>query len=62
MVICGSYMFEFSVNKDMKERITMIKGELPAHPLAYFLTLLVKELEISVEQGKVVTTLHTIKH
>jgi len=29
MVICGSYMFEFSVNKDMnkKNKITMIKGE-----------------------------------
>ena len=26
MVICGSYMFEFSVSKDMKTKITMIKG------------------------------------
>ena len=25
MVICGSYMHEFSVSKDMKKRITMIK-------------------------------------
>jgi hypothetical protein len=26
MVICGSYMFEFSVSKDMKKK-TMMKGE-----------------------------------
>ena len=25
MVICGSYMHKFSVNKDMKKKITMIK-------------------------------------
>ena len=24
MVICGSYMHEFSVNKDMKKKITII--------------------------------------
>ena len=28
MLICGSYVFEFSVSKDMKIiKITMIKGE-----------------------------------
>jgi hypothetical protein len=29
MVICGSYMHEFSVSKDMKKKknLTMIKGE-----------------------------------
>jgi len=27
MVICGSYMFEFSVSKDMEKKLTMIKGE-----------------------------------
>ena len=27
MVICGSYMHEFSVSKDMKSKLTMIKGE-----------------------------------
>jgi hypothetical protein len=27
MVICGSYMHEFSVSKDMKKELTMIKGE-----------------------------------
>jgi len=26
MVICGSYMFEFSVSKDMKEK-KLIRGE-----------------------------------
>jgi len=27
MIICGSYIFEFSVSKDMEKTITMIKGE-----------------------------------
>jgi len=28
MAICGSYMFEFSVSKNMKKtQLTMIKGE-----------------------------------
>ena len=27
MVICGSYMFKFSVNKDMSKRVTMIEGQ-----------------------------------
>ena len=27
MVICGSYMFEFIVSKDMKKKKTMTKGE-----------------------------------
>ena len=26
MVPCGSYMFEFSVSKDMENQIAMIKG------------------------------------
>ena len=52
-------MFEFSVSKDMKKRITMIRGEFQ---LAYLLTLIVKESKISIEQGRVVTTLNLIKH
>jgi hypothetical protein len=51
MVICGRYMFEFSVSKDMK-KINNDKRRIPA----YLLTLIVKELKISVEQGSVVTT------
>ena len=59
MVICGSYMFEFSVSKDVKKiKITMIKRLVPG----YLLALIVKILNISVEQGRVVTTLNTIKH
>jgi hypothetical protein len=27
MVICGSYMHEFSVSKDMEKKLTMIKEE-----------------------------------
>jgi hypothetical protein len=27
MVICGSYMHDISVSKDMKKKLTMIKGE-----------------------------------
>jgi hypothetical protein len=27
MEICGSYMHEFSIGKDMEKHLTMIKGE-----------------------------------
>ena len=54
-------MFEFNVSKDMKKRTTMIKRRISPHLLAYLLPLIVKELKISVEQGRVVTTLYTIK-
>jgi hypothetical protein len=62
MVICGSYMFEFSVSKDMKEKDIIREvavGKVAAH---LCLTLIVKELRIIVEQGRVVTTLNIIKH
>ena len=59
--MCGSYMFEFSVSKDMEKKITLIR-RLPTNLLTYLLTPVVKKLEISIEQGKVVTTLNTIKH
>ena len=55
-------MFEFSVSKDMKTQYKNDKRRIPAHLLAYLLTLIVKELKISVEKGKVVTTLNRIKH
>jgi hypothetical protein len=62
MVICGSYMFEFSVSKDIKEKDIIrevVVGRLAAH---LCLTLIIKELKISVEHGRVVTTLNMIKH
>ena len=39
-----------------------IKNRIPACLLAYLVTLVVEELKISVEQGRVVTTLNVIKH
>jgi hypothetical protein len=63
MVICGSYMHEFSVSKDMENKNDIIKevavGKVAAH---LCLTLIVKGLKISVEQDRVVTTLNVIKH
>ena len=61
MVICGSYMFEFSVSKDMKSMLHM-KGDVVRKVAAHLcLTPIIKELIIIVEQGRVVTTLNTIK-
>ena len=48
-------MFKFSVGKDMK-KINNDK-RTPTYLLAYLLTLNVKKLTISVEQGRVVTTI-----
>jgi hypothetical protein len=65
MVICGSYVHEFSVSKDMKKnyndkrRKGVEVGKVAAH---LCLTLIIKELEISVEHDRVVTTLNIIKH
>jgi hypothetical protein len=66
MVICGSYMHEFSVSKDMKKtknnnkrRREVAVGKVAAH---LCLTLIIKDLKISVEQNKVVTTLNIIKY
>jgi hypothetical protein len=59
MVICGSYMFEFSVDKDMKD----YKNNNDKRRIStYLLTLIVKGLKISVEQGRVVKALNIIKH
>ena len=59
-------MHEFSVSKDMKEKINNDKrrkgvavGKVPAHSC---LTLIIKESTISVEHDRVVTTLNIIKH
>ena len=64
MVISESYMFEFSVSKDMKKKKKIIIREVAGGKVAAHLclTLIVKELKISVEHGKVVTTLNIIKH
>jgi hypothetical protein len=64
-VICGSYMHEFSVSKDMKKydngkrRKEVAIGKVAAH---LCLTLITKELKISGEQDRVVTTLNIINH
>ena len=55
-------MFEFSVNKDMKKYYNNDNRRLYTNILTYILTLIIKELKISVEQGRVVTTLNIIKH
>ena len=66
MVMCGSYMHKFSVSKDMKKKTNNAKrrkevvvGKVAAH---LCLTLIIKELKINIEQGRVVTTLNIIKH
>ena len=55
-------MFEFSVSKDMEKNDIVREvavGNVATH---LCLTLIVKELKISVEHGKVVTTLNITKH
>ena len=54
-------MFEFSVSNDMK-RNNNDKKRIPTYLLAYILTPIIKELKISVEHGKVLTTLNISKH
>ena len=48
-------MFEFSVSKDLK-----LNNNDKRRSLTYFLTLIIKELKISVEQGRVATTSNLI--
>jgi hypothetical protein len=65
MVMSGSYTHEFSVSKDMKiidndkRRKEVVVGKLAEH---LCLTLIIKQLKISVEQDRVVTTLNITKH
>jgi hypothetical protein len=61
MEICRSYIFEFSISEDVKEKIIweVAIGTVATH---LCLALTVKELKINVEQDKMVTTLNTIKH
>ena len=64
MVIYGIYMFDSSVSKNMKNnnKINNDKRRIPTYFLANLLTLMIKELKSSVEQGRVVTTLDIFKH
>jgi hypothetical protein len=55
MVIYGSHMFEFSFSKNMSIYIYRIATRL-------CLTLIIKGLKISVEHGRVVTTVNLIKY
>jgi hypothetical protein len=65
MVMCGSYMHEFSVDKDMKKinndkrKKEVVVGKVAAH---LCLTLIIKKIKISVEHDRMVTTLNIIKH
>ena len=45
-------MFEFIISKDMKKKHNNDKRRIPAYLLVYILTLVGKELKISVEQGR----------
>jgi len=52
MAICGSYIFDFRVTKDIKKiknKKTIIKRRISMYLLVLCLTLIVKELKISVE-------------
>ena len=54
-------MFEFNVSKDLIF-FNNDTRRIPTHLMAYLLTPIIKELKISVEQGRMVTTLNIIKH
>ena len=54
MVVCGSYLFEFSVGKYMKINDIIKKVAVRKVAAGLCLTLNVKELKNSVEQGRVV--------
>jgi hypothetical protein len=65
MVICESYMHEFSVSKDMeKTNNDKRRKEVAIWKVAanLCLTLIIKELIISVEHDRMVTPLNIIKH
>ena len=59
-------MHKFSVSKDMRKNINndrrrrdMVVGKVVVH---LCLTLIIKELKVSVEHDRVLTTPNTIKH
>ena len=53
-------MFEFSVSKNMKKKYIIKKVAVEKVTTHLCLTLIVKELKISVEDGRVVTTLNIL--
>ena len=58
-------MHEFSVSKDMQKKLQWYKekgGGSREGATQLCLTLIIKELKISVEKDRVVTTLNIIKH
>ena len=54
-------MSEFSGSKDMKRKDIIREVAVGKATARLYLTLIVKELKISVEHGRVVTTLNIIK-
>ena len=49
--MCGSYMFEYNVRKDMKKiKNNNDKRRIVAYLLAYIVTLIVKELKTNVNK------------
>ena len=62
MAICGSYMFELSGSKDMKKKDIIREAALGEVATHLCIKLIVKELKIRVEHGRVVTTPNIIKH
>ena len=52
-------MHEFNVSKDVKKKNDKRRREVAVH---LCLTLIIKELKISAEQDRVVTTLNIIKY
>ena len=61
MVLCGSCMYWFSVSNDMKKKYNG-KRRFSTYLLENLLTLTIKELKTSVEQGTMVTTMILNKH
>jgi hypothetical protein len=64
IIVCRSYVHGFSVSKDMnfifdkdKRRKEVVVGKVAAH---LCLTLIIKELKISVEHDRAITTLTII--
>ena len=51
-------MFEFNVSKNMKEQNNNDRRRVLAYLLTHLPTLIVKNLKIGVEHGRVVTTFY----
>jgi len=62
MVICENYMFEFNVSKHMKSMLHRKGGDSKEGSGTFMSNTNCQEIKISVEHGRVVTTLNTMKH